>query len=484
MKRINFFIIRSFIGPFIVAFSITMFFLIMQFLWKYIDDLMGKGLEISIILEMLFYVSAALIPLALPLAILFSSIMTFGNLSENNELTALKSAGQSLFKIMRPMLVFVILLSIGAFYFSNYILPIANLKWHSIYWDILDTKPQFMLKEGVFYKEIEGYHIKVDKKNDDESTLEGLVIYDFVSGQDRRIIRAKTGQMLKSDNDDYLFLQLNQGVIYEKLTPGKISMMNVDFQKSFFEEAVLKFNMREFEMQQSNEDLYKQDFEMMNFIQLDEALDSLTELNDTLDVKFARNLKNNLVILNKQFTPLPLEPGDTTRPMSDQIIQADTIIYLDSISTADLGVCYAEAANEVRMVKDQLYHQKILNGHRQENLDEYRSAWHKKFTLSVAILVLFFIGAPLGAIIKKGGLGAPLVFAVIFFIIYYMLTIAGENMVESDVIAPWKGLWMSTFVLTPVGIFLTYKAANDSALFDRDAYKRGIARIFRFGRKS
>ena len=455
-----------------------MFFLIMQFLWKYVDDLMGKGLEISIILEMLFYVSASLIPLALPLAVLFSSIMTFGNLAENNELTALKSAGQSLIKVMRPMLIFVIFLSISAFYFANYILPIANLKWHAIYWDILDTKPQFMLREGIFYKEIDGYHIKVDQKDDKEGTLTGILIYDFSGNADRRIIRAKEGQMMKSDNDDYLFLQLQNGVIYEKVNASKFEKVRVDFQKSFFEEAIIKFNMKGFDMEKSNEDLYKQDYEMMNFLQLDDGLDSLNKLNDTLDAKFARDLRNNLVILHTNLAPTVHE-DDSAQMLVNAGVQVDTLIYLDSIHASEFNASLALATDEIRSVKDQLYHQILLLDQREAGLNEYKSAWHKKFTLSFAVLVLFFIGAPLGAIIKKGGLGAPLVFATIFFIIYYMLTIAGENMVDSEVITPWKGLWLSSFILTPLGIFLTYKAANDSALFDRDVYKRWLGKVFK-----
>jgi lipopolysaccharide export system permease protein len=484
LKRIHWFIIRSFIGPFLVTFSIAMFFLIMQFLWKYIDDLMGKGLELSIILEMLFYVSASLIPLALPLAVLFSSIMTFGNLAENNELTALKSAGQSLIKTMRPMLVFVIVLSISAFYFSNYVLPIANLKWRAIYWDILDTKPQFMLREGIFYKEIQGYHIKVDKKTGN-SGLEGILIYDFTDNNSRRIIRAKTGEMLKSDAatseskdstiSDYLFLSLQNGVIYENVNTHKFEKVRVDFQKSFFDEAIIKFDMSGFEMQKNNADLYKQDHEMMNFRQLDRSLDSLIKLNDSLDVEFNQSLKNNFLILNNNFGSSDQSQIQGT----DTLIYADTIIYLDSIHDSEYKACLAEAQNEIRDVKDQLYHRTILTEHREASFDQYRSAWHKKFTLSFAILVLFFIGAPLGAIIRKGGLGAPLVFATLFFIFYYILTIAGENMVESAVMSPWSGLWLSTMILTPLGAFLTYKAANDSALFDRDVYKRWLNRVFR-----
>lgn len=473
MKRLHIFIIKSFIGPFLVTFGIALFFLIMQFLWKYIDDLMGKGLEISIILEMLFYVSATLVPLALIIAILFSSIMTFGNLAENNELTALKSAGISLLKVMRPMLVLVILLCIGAFYFTNYIMPIANLKWHTIYYDILEKKPEFMLTEGVFYKDIEGYQIKVDQKDKETGNLKGILIYDFNGEFERRIIRAKEGQMLQSENKDYLFLKLGSGVIYEEVSPRKFEKVKVDYQKSFFSEAIMKFSMSGFDLQKSSEELYKQEFEMMNFIQLDFAIDSLEKLNDTLDVQFSKSLKNKLTILSD------IAFKDTLNVNNEESKQIDTIIYLDSLKIAEMNAAKLDALNEIRGTKEMLFHQTLIQEHRVITTNDYKITWHKKFTLSFALIVLFFIGAPLGAIIKKGGLGAPLVFATLFFILYYVITMAGENMANSEVLSPWLGLWLSAIALAPLAFFLTYKSNNDSALFDRDLYKRWINRILK-----
>lgn len=457
----------------------------MQFLWKYLDDLMGKGLELSLLLEMMFYVSAHLIEYALPLAVLFSSIMTFGNLAEHNELTALKSAGLSLTKVMRPMLIFVILLSVSAFYFSNYVLPIANLKWRAIYYDILDKKPTFALKEGIFFKDIEGYHIKVDKKDEETGDLTGILIYDLAPSSGFRKIRAEKGQMLKSVNEDkeskkeYLFLKLENGVIYEEVKRRKIEKIKVDFQKSYFDEAIIKFDMSPFEMEKSNADLFKQDYEMMNFMQLSFALDSLTGICDTIDKSIAKTLNDNFVILNKNFigsvgqtdTAIVLEPEANMLPVTK-------IIPLDSIHDSEMNVAYIDAQNEIRATKDIIYRETLLAERRLFSIGEYQTAWHKKFTLSFAIIILFFIGAPLGAIIKKGGLGTPLVFATLFFLFYYILTMIGENMVESGVMVPWKGLWLSAAVLTPLGIFLTYKAANDSALFDWDVYKRFFNRIF------
>jgi len=458
----------------------------MQFLWKYLDDLMGKGLEVSLLLEMMFYVSAHLIPLALPLAVLFSSIMTYGNLAEHNELTALKSAGMSLTKVMRPMLIFVFFLSIGAFYFSNYILPIANLKWRAIYYDILDKKPTFALKEGIFFKDIEGYHIKVDKKDESTGGLTGILIYDLSGNSGHRKIRAEKGEMLKSVNEDkeskkeYLFLKMENGVIYEEVRRSKIDRVIVDFQKSYFDEAIIKFDMSPFEMEKSNEDLFKQDYEMMNFIQLSFALDSLIEINDTIDKSISNDLQNSFVIFNKNFI------GTTN--LSDTLLAPDTetavfpvtkIFRLDSIPEVEFNAANIDAQNEIRATKDIIFREMTIAEHRLMAIQEYQIAWHEKFTLSFAIIILFFIGAPLGAIIKKGGLGTPLVFATLFFLLYYIIKEIGENMVDSGVVVPWIGLWMSAFFLTPLGIFLTYKAAHDSALFDWDVYKRFFNRIFR-----
>jgi len=484
LKRLHFFIIRSFIGPFVITFSIAMFFLVMQFLWKYIDDLMGKGIEIPVLMEMLFYVSAGLIPLALPLAVLFSSIMTYGNLAENNELTALKASGMSLFSVMKPIFIFVLFLSLSAFYFSNYVLPIANLKWKSIYYDILEKKPTFNLKEGVFFKEFDNYQIKVNKKNDNKGTLTGILIYDYSTYNQRRVIRAKSGQMFKSEKGDYLFLQMLSGVIYEKVPNKSFDKMKVDFQKSYFKEAVIRFNISGFDFKKSDEGLFKQEYEMMNFLQLSYAIDSLKNYYGNSYRNFNQLLAENFVIFNTKFIQnSPIDSGLQLLPEEPQLTKVDTLIYLDSLYVAQLAAANLDAQNELRNTKDMIYHQTLLRDQHSKTIELHLIAWHKKFTLSFSIIVLFFIGAPLGAIIRKGGLGTPLVFATLFFLLYYILMMVGENMVESGVVEPWKGLWLSSMVLTPLGVFLTYKAANDSALFDLDAYKRRFNKIFRSVKK-
>lgn len=494
MKKLTLFIIRSFTGPFLVTFFIAMFFLVMQFFWKYVDDLMGKGLEISILLELLFYVSATLIPLALPLAVLFSSIMTFGNLAEKNELTALKSSGQSLFRVMRPMLFFIILLSVGAFYFSNYVMPIATLKCRTIIYTIQQKKPTFGITAGVFYNDIDNYSIKVEEKNDNTGELRDVLIYETGFNGQGKTILAERGEMLKSENFDdkkegdknkeeknqtYLLLKLINGSIYEQMGPTSKNQAKSPFQKTFFKEAIIKFDLSNFDLQEESEDLFKRDFEMMNYAQLGLALDSLHKINDTLAVEFKKNVNRQIAITNPDFEPR-MQLDSTVEGLEgfeESMIKIDTLIRLSDLKIMEQNTALAAAQSKIRATKDMVYTQTIMRDARLSSMNEYEAAWHKKFTLSFAIFILFFIGAPLGAIIRKGGLGTPMVFAVLFFLLYYVLMISGENMVESGIMIVWKGMWLSAFILTPIGIFLTYKAANDSALFDIDVYKKAIGRL-------
>lgn len=450
----------------------------MQFLWKYIDDLIGKGLEISILLELLFYVSATLIPLALPLAVLFSSIMTYGNLAEHNELTALKASGMSLLKVMRPMFVFVLFLAMGAFYFTNYMLPVANYKWRAIIYDITEKKPTFGITPGVFYNDIDNYSIKVDEKNDDTGDLIGVLIYEYGEQNVAKTIKAKSGKMLKSDDSRYMFLKLISGAMYEKIGPSQVQNDRYPFQKTFFDEAIIRFDMGGFEMEESDEDMFKRDFEMMNYAQLAESLDSLEVKYKKDDASFREITKNQLVTLNTSFQ-IDSTMDSTKQVLIEDMEAVDTIILLENMHESEITLNLTDAQSEIRGTKDMLFgNQKMVAAH-QTNVNQYKTTWHQKFTLPVAIMVLFFIGAPLGAIIRKGGLGTPLVFATLFFLLYYILTIMGENMVSSGFMIPWKGMWMSTFILLPLGAFLTYKAANDSALFDIDVYKKYFRKIFR-----
>ena len=472
MKRIYLFIIKSFIGPFVVTFTIAMVFLIMQFLWKYVDDIMGKDVGMFIIFKLLFYTSANIIPMALPIAILFSSIMTMGNLAESNELTSMKSAGMSLFKIMRPMLVFVVLLAGCTFYFSNYILPIANLKQRALIYDLQQKKPTLSIPEGVFYNDIKGLSIKVDSKDKETGELHGVLIY---TGSPLKTIRAEKGEMISSSNKQYLFLKLTNGAIFEESKLQFDRNVKYAFNKSFFKESIAKFDLSEFNLQESDENLYKREYEMMNFIQLSNMLDTLVIQNDSILDEYKQNIKSDLFLYSDYLTQIDTtDTAHITNRLGLAIVNIDSIkaqgedIYKKALRLAQVNI---------RSRKDytNIYSRKIEA--RDELLDQYKTAWHQKFTLSFAVIVLFFVGAPLGAIVKKGGLGMPLVMATLLFLFYYIVSITGENLVESNVLSPFSGMWLSAFFLVPIGLFLTYKAAKESRLFDIDVYKKVLNKL-------
>jgi len=448
----------------------------MQFVWKYIDDIMGKGVDFYVVLKLLFFTSANLIPLALPIAVLFSSIMTMGNLAESNELTSMKSSGMSLFKVMKPMLTLVMFLAVGTFYFSNYVLPIANLKQRTLIYDLQSKDPTFAITEGVFNR-INDTSIKVDNKDEETGELFGLLIYE----KNGKIVKAEKGELLKSEDEHFLLLKLFNGSMYENDKLDFNSKAKYPYRKSFFKETIVKFDMSGFALQTSDEDLFKREYQMMNYQQLGVAIDSFALSNDSINQSFQSSLLSQTVIYNTEAFAEFEETSLETNSKNNLNIpkKATAIFYLDSLNTADLNSALTTTQNKIRAKKDYITMSRQLRLMREEDLSEYKTEWHRKFSLSFALIVLFFIGAPLGAIIKKGGLGAPLIFAVLFFLLYYILSITGENMIESNSMTPVIGMWMSSLILSPIGLFLTYKAANDSSLFDLDAYKRMVKKLTR-----
>ena len=457
-----------------ITFVIAMLFLLMQFVWKYIDDIMGKGVDIFIILELMFFVSAGLFPLALPIAVLFSSIMTMGNLAESNELTSMKSSGMSLFTVMKPMLTLVILLSVGTFYFSNYVLPVANLKQRTLIYDLQSKDPTFAITEGVF-NQLNDTSIKVDKKDKETGELLGLLIYE----KNGKIIKAEQGELLKSENEKFLMLKLLNGSMYENSKLDFNAKAKYPYRKSFFKETIVKFDMSGFSLQSSDEDLFKRSYQMMNYKQLAIAIDSFKLANDSINQSFQNSLISQTVIFDSEaLAQFEAITPDNNSDKNLNIPKKATLLFnMDSLSTAELNSALTTTQNKIRAKKDYITMSHQLRNMREQALRDYKTEWHRKFSLSFALIVLFFIGAPLGAIIKKGGLGAPLIFAVLFFLMYYILSISGENMIDSNSISPIVGMWMSSIILVPIGLFLTYKAANDSALFDVDVYKRMVKKI-------
>lgn len=441
----------------------------MQFVWKYIDDFMGKGLEYWVIAKLLFYASANLVSLALPLAVLLSSIMTFGSLAEHYELVAMKSSGLSLLRIMLPLIIFICFLAGGAFYFNNTISPLANLKFKSLLWDVTHTKPSLELKEDVFYNGIDGYNIRVSEKDGETNMLYDVLIYkhDEKNPGNRMVIRAKKGEMLKTPDGRYLSLHLLDGVSYDELS----ALHDSDHPqiKSSFREDYIMMDLSGFELQRSDEDLWKNHMKMMSMEQLRLSIDSLEIQKNSRERDFEKYMTRSLSI-----KPANNNKADTAA--------SDTIAVepFDSLSTSEQRSAVSVAINITRNAKNYMARTAKEMSNREEYIDKHKIEWHRKLTLSFACIILFFIGAPLGAIIKKGGLGLPVIFSVIFFLVFHITSISGEKMVETDALTPFVGMWLSSMILLPVALFLTYKAIKDAALFDRDTYTRIIDKIYTF----
>jgi lipopolysaccharide export system permease protein len=449
----------------------------MQFFWVYIDDLIGKGLSIWIILELLFYVSASLIPLALPLAILLSSLMTFGNLSEKNELTALKSSGLSLYKIMRPLTMVVILLAGFTFYFSNYIIPLANLKWHSLIYDIQNTKLSTIITPGVYTRELEGYAIKVKEGND--SLFKDIIIHDHSIPTEFKTVKAKEARLYRSKNGLYLFFNLKNGVVYEELeSQSPIFLSNDQEQKGTvstnpsritnFEKASYKMNISGFKLNRTDEDVFTNKFEMLNVFQINAATDSLQIKQKKLKKSFAEGAMNN----SAYFLKINSSENLTLKKMD--LEKKATVKNWAEINKNEKIIALNDAIAKLRRLNQNISSQKDFIKTISKEEDQYWVEFHRKFALTYAIIVLFFIGAPLGAIIRKGGFGAPVVIAAVIFMIYFILISIGDNLADTAVVSPFFGMWMAGIFFTPIALFITKAAADDSPIFSREFWGKLI----------
>lgn len=459
MKRLYVFSIRSFAGPFVVTFCISMFMLIMQFLWKYIDDLMGKGIDFLIILELFIYVSASLIPLALPLAMLLSSIMTMGNLAENNELTALKSAGMSLFQILRPLTSVVLVISVCTFLFSNFVIPVANLKWHALIYDIQQTKIATVLTPGTYSTVLDGYAIKIREGND--QSFKGITIHDHTDPGIVKTVRAESGEVFKAKNGAYLFFKLKNGRVIEELSasPGRFLA-----RRSSFEEATYKIDLSGFKIDRTDEKLFKNEYEMWNVFQIDQALDSIQGSAMRIRRNFLKNVKTDYLYFQAKNLKEQIKLPDSAIP--------DKVLEVTDMNKEQSRTAYQNVASKIRRINQNLDSQLEFMKAFQVSLRQFEIEYHKKFALTFAIIVLFFVGAPLGAIVKKGGFGAPVVIAALLFMVYYVLTEIGLGLADSGVLSPALGIWLATLVLGPVAFVLMRSAAMDSRIFDKQTWKK------------
>jgi lipopolysaccharide export system permease protein len=446
-----------------------MFVLLMLFLFKYIDDLIGKGFQWYVILQLMGYASATNVAMALPLAMLLSSIMTFGSLGENYELVAIKAAGISLQKAMTPLFVFVSILSVGAFLFSDYMLPVANLKFGSLLYDVRNQKGAFLITEGVFNNSLPGYSIRVQRKDPDERTLHNVIIYDHGS-VGNVVVRAKQAVMTKTADESFLILNLKDGVRYEENTGDGSYNPRQRFTRFRFKESTQKFDLSSFKTPRTDESLFKSSYAMMNLKQLKYYKDSTIKVSDSVARAYSRQV-SPLIKVSAKSTASP-----STKP---------SIIYgyknnVTEILPANARLRAIEfAQNEMRSVKEGIALKVTESDDYKKSILRFIVEYQRKFTLAVSCLVLFSIGAPLGAIIRKGGLGLPVVMSIIFFLIYHIISTIGEKSAKAGTIDPIFGMWVALIVLAPLGAFLTYKAAVDSVIFDADSYKQKFLKLIK-----
>lgn len=466
-KKLDKLILKAFVWPFIATFFITLFVFMMQILWKYIDDLVGKGLDMLTLTEFLIYASATLVTLAMPIAILLSSIMTFGKLGENFELVAIKSSGISLLRFMRPLFFVSIVLSGIAFLFANYIAPVANLKFAVIYHDIYEKSPAFDLKDGVFYDGFRGFSIKVDKKDKDRSTLHKVLIYEQANGVQDNTIISESGKMSMSTDKKFLEFKLENGNRYEE--NGTFNSTKNEFINLGFKEYNKLFDLSQLNLQKTSDSLFMNNIRMKTMRQLNVDLDSLKKVPDS----FYKRNKNQLAFYVKYSNFKDSVATKKETAMVKEKIPFKKVTAFDALIPDSLQtVVFEQTLNNVNNARNLLQMAAVDYKSQNDDFTQHEIEWHKKLSLSIACLVLFFIGAPLGSIIRKGGLGLPLVMALVFFMIFYLLNIFGEKFTKEHTLIPIVGMWLPVIVLSPVGFFLTYKAMHDSQLFNKEYYYR------------
>lgn len=487
VKKIYWYVLKSYLGPLVLTFFIALFILLMQFLWKYIDDLVGKGLEAHIIAQLMFYASATFVPMALPLAILLSSLMTFGNLGEHYELVAVKASGVSVWKIMRPLVYLSLVISILAFVFSNNVLPVANLKFQSLLYDIRQQKLAFNIQEGVFYHGIENYVIRVGSKERDGRTIYDVKIYDHTDRLGNiKVTTATSGYMELSPDQRNIIFTLFDGYTYSDVVNTRNYRENRPFDRMKFKEQRLKFDLSEFDLTRTQEDLFKSHFTMLNVQQLNGFIDSLNIRFDERKSRYTDNFFKRYQYLSTLDTAYDakLTAGYFLRDTADSIQQPQAYLkwpVLDNFIKSEKFNLLEMAINTAKNNRDNISFNKSDFSYQLENIRKHLIALHKKFTLSIACLILFFVGAPMGAIIRKGGLGLPVVMAVLFFVLYHIISITGEKAAKAGDLDTFLGMWISSMILFPLGLFLTFKATTDAPLLDSESWKKkltGISSLF------
>ena len=474
MKIINKYLCKNFLGPFVLTFFVALFVLLMQFVWKWVDELVGKGLEVSVMMKLLFYAAISLSSMAFPLAVMLASLMTFGNMGERYEIVALKSAGVSTRKMMTPLAFLTVLITIVSFLFSDQVIPRATLKLRMLLYDIQEQKPALNIEEGVFYDGFDNYSILVGKKMPDGETVKDILIYDHSRRQgNTSVTYAETGTMTVTPDKHYLLFTLRNGSFWDETSsmginrgkPSRLPLMRASFDKQY-----KRFDMSDFSLGQADAELFQGHSSAMTNKQLSEEIDSMKVQIRNIEENTANVFFNNLYYYNS-------------------FVRTDEKFKtLDSSRTLDLATMSPDlrsrvlnhAENSSRAFIYNMQFNYVDANYRTTNMWSYQIELQRKYRLAVACLLFFFIGAPLGSIIRKGGIAIPLVFTVLFFVIYFALSVIGEKIAKGSVMPVWFGTWMSSFILLPLCVFLTYHATMDTAVLSPDTYAKWMDKLKHF----
>ncbi|MEF8804858.1 MULTISPECIES: LptF/LptG family permease [Bacteroides] len=472
IKKLDIFIVKSFLMLFIGTFFICLFIFMMQFLWRYVDELVGKGLEMSVMAQFFFYSALTLVPVSLPLAVLLASLITFGNFGERYELLAMKAAGISLLKIMRPLAFFVCGLVGVSFYFQNVVGPIAQAKLGTLILSMKQKSPELDIPEGVFYSEIKDYNLKVAKKDRKTGMLYDVLIYNMKDGfENAHIIYADSGRLEMTADKQHLWLHLYSGDLFENLKAQSMKSQNVPYRRESFRE---KHTLIEFDsdFNMADESIMSNQSSAKNMAMLQTSIDSMKVLGDSIGRQYYREVAEG------NFRPsYGLSKEDTVKIERADIQEYNVDSLYAAASLTQKQKVISSAASRAENVSSDLSFKKYTMENNDYAIRKHKTEWHKKITISLSCLLFFFIGAPLGGIIRKGGLGMPVIVSVLVFIIYYIIDNTGYKMARDGKWVVWMGMWTSSAVLAPLGIFLTYKSNKDSVVLNADAYINWFKKI-------
>lgn len=538
IKRLHVLVLKSFVGPFVLIFFVVIFILLMQFLWRYIDELVGKGLEVRVIAELLLYTSASLVPMALPLAILMSSLMTFGNMGEFYELTAIKASGISLQRVMLPLFVLVFFISIAAFFFANNVMPYTNLKMRSLLYDVRKQRPEITIMPGTFYNGMDGYSIRIDRKDPKTNVMYNIKIYDHTEKRGNvSVTLADSGTMIVTKDKRNLILTLYSGYSYNEMQEQNEEKRKRSFPHRYdrFGERQIVIELVGFDLERTNESLFKSHYQMMNLSQLTIMADSMkSEIDSKQKILFTSLLQDNYfrkhnspkndfrkpVIssdsakfkkMNRLFSQerikshqlamneagikdtltgkneISKENKDTLQVKTTVTTQAATkkirqlqpnTDYFSLLTVNEQSKILEDALTSARSSRTYVVNTLQMIKYKEEQLRRYEIERQRKFTIAFACLIFLLIGAPFGAIIRKGGLGFPLVISTFCFIFYYVISLFAEKMVRESFVSDYQGMWFTPAVFLVVGIFFTYKATTDASILNMDTYYNFFKKTF------